>query len=163
MQRFNIVSKHCASIAVSAALGKLLVVFVDMYQVDSGQDASDEVSAPKMLFRMIVATLLFLVIISPRAFLKPIHFKTPAARYKNSNANGQTTSPNLPFEIDVKIWIYALVLLPLALIASIPYVLLPLSEVVAGHYGGAYYSVAPSMSEVAGLALSLWGLSCLSM
>jgi hypothetical protein len=163
MQKYSIVSMPCSAVVLSAAIGKLLAVFIDMYPARDEQNKEQRDSAgPRMLFEMAVASLLCLVIVAPRAFLKPIYVKATTRNKHALGQNGQAGS-SLPFDANLTIWIYALVLLPLALMASIPYLLLPLSEVIAGHYSGSYYSVAPSISEVAGLALSLWGLACLSM
>lgn len=160
MQKYRIISLPCSAITHSAAVGKLLAVFIDMYAFQDEQLAGRASAGSKMLFQMAIASLLTLAIVAPRAFLKPVYVKASA---RNKHAIGTKPGSIVPFDTDIKIWIYALVLLPLVLMTSIPYLLLPLSEVIAGHYSGMYYSVAPSMSEVAGLALSLWGLACLSM
>jgi hypothetical protein len=57
-----------------------------------------------------------------------------------------------------------MVILPASLLSAIPMVLTPLAMVASSHYeGGAYYKVAPPLSEMIGFALTLWGIASLSM
>jgi hypothetical protein len=102
--------------------------------------------------------------LAPRVFLGPVYVKTTTAgRYKRALGPSGKPISDVPANANRIIFVYALVVVPLTLVASVPIVLEPFAVVVSGHYGGAYYVSPPGPAEILGFAMSLWGLSCLSM
>jgi len=94
--------------------------------------------------------------------MNPIHIKKNT-RYKRNLSDGKPLG-TIPARANRTIFIYSLVILPLALLASISLVLTPLVMALSAHYGGgAYYSMAPPVSEMLGFSMTLWGISSLSM
>jgi hypothetical protein len=163
-QRYKIISQKSAILVLSFAMGKAIAIIMDASEMDNKirNQTKQERKAVELFLRSIVASLLFVVMLAPRAFLKPIHIKT-TVRYKRSVSNGKKVE-GIPAGAYRLIIVYSLVILPLTLIATIPYVLTPLVMALSAHYGGgAYYSMAPPLSEMIGFALTLWGISCLSL
>lgn len=163
-QRLRIVSKIACMVAVSLAIGKAIAVVIDANEVDGKlrSESREEQLAQRMLYRAIVGAFLLVVMMAPRALLDPIHLKTPS-RHKRSLADGKPMGA-IPITGLRNIMAYTLVILPASLMSSVPMVLTPLAMVFSSHYySGAYYKVAPPLSEMAGFALTLWGVASLSM
>jgi hypothetical protein len=163
-QRFKIISTKAAIVAVSLAIGKSLAVLIDANESDGRirTEVKLEHRATRLLFRAIVSAVLLVVMLAPKAFLAPIHIKT-SGRYKRSLADGKPVAAITPGTYRI-IMVYTLVILPITLLATIPYVFKPFVMAMSVHYGGgAYYSMAPPISEMIGCALALWGISALSM
>jgi hypothetical protein len=163
-QRFKIISSKSAIVSLSLVIGKTIAVIIDANETDGKvrSEAKHEHMAERLFYRSMAASLLLIVMMAPRALLTPIHIKS-TARYKRSLPDGKPLGsiPTGAFRIII---VYALVILPAALIATVPMVLTPLVMALSAHYGGgAYYKMAPPLSEMAGFALTLWGISCLSM
>ena len=163
-QRQKVVSAKAAVCSLSLAIGKAIATLIDANESDGKirSEAQQERQASRLFVRALVASMLFVMMLAPRAFLKPIHVKS-TARYKRSLADGKPVGSAEAGAQRVTL-IYAILLLPAALIVAVPYVLTPLVMSLSAHYGGgAYYSMLPPLSEMFGLALTLWGVSCLSM
>ena len=163
VQRYKIIGPKSGILVVSMAVGKAVAVFIDMHAIQTkGKDRNHD--AFNLLLRALVAMFTLCVLLCPRFFLKPVHVKSSiAARYKRSaGPNGKHVS-DTPGKADQIIMLYALLILPLTLVASMPLVLQPLIGTLSSHYGGPYYSIAPAASEIIGLGVSLWGLSLLLM
>jgi hypothetical protein len=163
--RMNVISSKSAVVTISMAVGKAVAVFIDVNEIDgkiSLSEARVEGKSERLFFRAMVASLLLVVMALPEAFLKPIHIKA-TARYKRHISNGKPLA-EIPSGAYRNIIIYALVILPTTLIATVPYVLTPLAKVLSAHYGGgAYYNMSPPLSSMIGVALALWGISNLTM
>lgn len=159
--RCKIVGPKSGILVVSMAVGKAMAVFIDINEV---QKRGGDHDAFSLLLRALVAMFTLSVLLGPRAFLKPIHIKSSTiAMYKrNLSPHGKPAS-DTPGKADQAIMAYALIILPITLVISIPLVLQPLLGSLSSHYGGAYYSLAPVASEVMGFSASLWGLSLLLM
>ena len=167
LQTYKLISSRSAVVAVSLAIGKALSVFIyastqDVWTQD--EEAGDDINAKsRVLFiRSLVAALMLIVMLAPRAFLEPVHVKTSTfGRHKRSL--GPSGKPDTPRNADRVIFVYALVVMPLTLMAAVPLVLSPLAMAISGYYRGAYYVSPPGPAEILGIAMSLWGLSCLFM
>jgi hypothetical protein len=156
MKRVRILYERTASIVISLALGKAVSIFIDSAERDSGGMIQDPTGSV-CLCRSIIAALLCLVMFAPRVFLPQVHLKT--FRHKRS-MNG---APGIPKNAIQTILVYAFVFLPASLLATIPYVLLPLVNVLSGNYRKeSYYNVKTPISEVIGATIALWGLACIS-
>jgi hypothetical protein len=160
LQRFKIIGPKSGILAVSTAVGKAVAVFIDINEVRKKGGNHDALA---LLLRALVAMCTLSVLLGPRAFLKPIYIKASSARYKGGVGQNGKLVPDTPGKADRTIMVYALLILPLTLVAAIPLVLQPLVGVLSGHYGGAYYALAPAASEIVGFGASLWGLSLLLM
>ena len=131
------------------------------------QDAVDALDAlllltERLFHRSVIASLLLCVMMAPRVVLTPIYIKS-SARYKRALSDGKPLAsiPKTAYQIIV---LYAFAILPAVLIVAVPMVLRPLIMTLSAHYGGgAYYRIAPPVSEMFGLGLTLWGIGCLSM
>lgn len=156
MQTYRLITSRSAVVSYSLSLGKAISIFIDM----SGETGA---SSSMLLLRSLVASLMLVVMIAPRVVLDPVHVKTTTGgRYKRSfGPNGKPVGAES--KSDRVIFMYTFVVLPLTLIASVPIVLTPFANAISGHYGGAYYASPPGLTEVLGFAMSLWGLSSLSM
>jgi hypothetical protein len=164
MQRLKIISAKASIVALSVAIAKAVVVVIDANESDGKfrTESKEEHLAQRMFYRILVASFLLIVMMAPRALLTPIHLKT-TARHKRSLADGKPIG-SIPHSAVRNIMVYTLVILPASLLSTVPMVLTPLVMALSSHYGGgAYYKVAPPLSEMAGFALSLWGLASLSM
>ena len=163
-QRLKIISAKSALVALALAIGKAISVVIDANESDGKirSEAKNQKIAQRLFSRSMIAAALLVVMMAPRALLKPIHIKS-TARYKRSLSDGKSLG-STPAGANRIILVYSLVILPLTLIASIPLVLTPFVMALSIHYGGgAYYSMAPPLSEMVGFALTLWGIACLSM
>jgi hypothetical protein len=163
-RRLKIVSKKAGIVAASLAIGKAIAVIIDANETDGKirTEAKEEELAQRMFYRALVGAFLLVVMMAPRAVLNPIHLKTPA-RHKRSLADGKPMGA-IPSTALRNIVAYTMVILPASLMSSVPMVLTPLVMVFSSHYyGGAYYKVAPPLSEMAGFALTLWGTASLAM
>ena len=160
MKRVRILQERSAVVVVSLAIGKAVAVFIDTAETESGGASKGDPSGTAVLLRALVASLLCAVMFAPRVFLQPVHVKSPAGRQRRSFSGG----PDLPKSAMRMIFLYAFVFLPITLIVTIPYVLFPLINVLAGIYRNeSYYSVSTPISELLGAAMCLWGLACISM
>jgi hypothetical protein len=164
LQRTKVISKKSWIVVLSIAIGKAVSVVIDINEHDGKvrSEAQHEILAQTLFYRAMVASLLLVVMMAPRVILKPVHIKS-SSRYKRSMSDGRPMGsiPKRAFQV---ISLYSLVILPLALTASIPMVLTPLTMTLSSHYGGgAYYNMAPPLSEMLGFALTLYGIACLSM
>jgi hypothetical protein len=155
LQHYKVISPRTAIPTLSLAAGKAIAVYIEMH---IGLKGSWDVQADafSLLVRALSATLLLFIILAPRAFLTPIHFKVSGTRHSMSD-HGMP----LPDGAYHTVILYGLVMLPLALIVSIPWVLRPLVGVLSGHFG-AYYATLPAASETFGWTCALWGLALLS-
>lgn len=159
MKRVKILSARSSWVIISLALGKAISLYIDDAEADA-TTVNERATGWEVFFRAIIASLLCIVMFAPRAFLEPVHLKT-ATRRRRAMGTGES---ELPSGAVRTIIIYAFGFLPSALFVSIPYVLFPLVGAISGNYGGDnYYSATPPISELVGSAISLWGLSCLSM
>lgn len=164
LQRTKVITKKYFVVVLSIAIGKAISVVIDRNEQDGKvrDEAHHQKMAQTMLYQTITASVLLVVMMIPRVLLKPIHIKS-SARYKRSISDGRQMGsiPKRAFQV---ILLYCLVILPLALTVSIPMVLTPLTMTLSSHYGGgAYYNVAPPLSEMFGFAVILWGIASLSM
>ena len=160
MQRYKLITSRSAVVSYSVAVGKAIAVYIDM----SGETGDDKsTSSAMLLLRSLVASFMMVVMLAPRVVLEPVHLKTTTGgRYKRSLGPSGRPS-DTESKADSVIFMYTIVILPLTLVASVPIVLTPFANAISGHYGGAYYVSPPSLTEVLGFAMSLWGLSSLSM
>ena len=163
LHRYKIITSQATVVSVSGAIGKAVAVYIDMnVSVVNGDDS--RASSGTLLLRSLVALLLFVIMLAPRVFLGPVYVKTTTAgRYKRALGPSGKPISDVPANANRIIFVYALVVVPLTLVASVPIVLEPFAVAVSGHYGGAYYVSPPGPAEILGFAMSLWGLSCLSM
>lgn len=163
-QRLKIVSKKAGIITASLAISKAIAVIIDVNEVDgkSRSEGKEEKLAQRMFYRAMVGALLLLVMMAPRALLDPIYLKI-STRHKRSISDGKQIGA-IPTAALRNILAYTMVILPASLMSSVPMVLTPLVMVFSSHYNeGAYYKAALPISEMAGFALSLWGIASLSM
>jgi hypothetical protein len=159
MKRVKIISSRTSWVIIALAMGKAVSLYIDEAEAD-GTALNERTTGWEVFLRAIIASLLCIVMFAPRAFLVPVHLKT-ATRRRRAMGTGESELPSGTVRTIV---IYAFFVLPIALVAAIPYVLFPLVGAVSGNYrGDNYYSATPPISELAGSAISLWGLSCLSM
>eukprot|EP00526_Cylindrotheca_closterium_P002121 CAMPEP_0113661046 /NCGR_PEP_ID=MMETSP0017_2-20120614/33222_1 /TAXON_ID=2856 /ORGANISM="Cylindrotheca closterium" /LENGTH=1070 /DNA_ID=CAMNT_0000575717 /DNA_START=51 /DNA_END=3263 /DNA_ORIENTATION=- /assembly_acc=CAM_ASM_000147 len=163
LRRTTVISKKSSVIVVSIAIGKAVAAFIDMNEQDSKvrNEVQQKALAHRAFYRSICASILCIVMLAPRAFLSRIYIKS-SSRYKRSISDGRQLGsvPKRAFQFVV---VYSLVVLPLALVSSVPMVLTPVTMVVSSHYeGGAYYAMAPPVSEMFGFAVALWGMACFS-
>lgn len=164
LRRTAVISKKSSVIILSIAIGKAVAAFIDMNEQDSKirSDEQQKSLAYRSFYRSICASALCAAMLAPRAFLSRIYIKN-SARYKRSISDGRQLGsvPKRAFQFVI---IYSLVVLPVALISSVQMVLTPMTMVVSSHYeGGAYYAMAPPVSEMFGFAVALWGMACFSM
>ena len=155
LQRCKIISAQTAIPILSVVAGKALAIFIDL-KLTKKPTGDNEEDAVSLLLRALAATLLLFTMMAPRAFLSPVHFKTSGARH---SVSGQAIP--LPAGVSRIIMAYGLFMLPLTLVACIPWILRPLVGVLSGHFG-AYYITSPAASETFGWVCSLWGLALLS-
>jgi hypothetical protein len=163
-QRLKIISTKASIVALSLSIAKAVSVVIDANESDGKirTEGKEEQLAQRVFFRTMVAAFLLIVMMAPRAILSPIHIKTPG-RHKRSLADGKPIG-SIPSTALRNIVIYTMVVLPASLLSAVPMVLTPLVMALSSHYGGgAYYKVAPPLSEMAGFALTLWGIASLSM
>lgn len=154
LHQYKIITPRTAVPILSVALGKAVAIFIDM-QLGKKALSDKQDPALSLLMRVVAAVLLLFTMMAPRAFLSPVHFKLSGSR----QGSGQGIS--LPTSVNRTIIAYGLFILPLTLIACIPWILQPLVGVLSGHFG-AYYVTNPAASETFGWVCSLWGLSLLS-
>jgi hypothetical protein len=147
------------------AIGKAVAAYIDMNIVIESNGGDSREYSKVLLLRSLVAAMLFVIMLAPRVFLRPVHVKTTtgAGRYKRALGPSGKPVSDVPTNANRIIFGYALIIVPLTLVASIPIVLEPFAVALSGHYGGAYYVSPPGPAEILGFAMSLWGLSCLSM
>lgn len=172
LYKFKLIKPQAAIVLLSGAIGKAVAVYIDMNTVDvvstekaSEAEENNSAAASLLLLRSLVATLLFVVLFAPRVFLTPVHVKTTTAgRYKRAlGPSGKPAPLDSATMANRMIFGYALLVVPLTLVSSVPIVLEPFAVAISGHYGGAYYVSPPGPAEIVGFAMSLWGLSTLSM
>lgn len=164
MQRLKIISSKSSIVALSLGIAKAIAVVIDASESDGKirTETKQEQLAHRMFYRTLVGSLLLVAMMAPRAILTPIHLKT-TTRHKRSLADGKPVA-SIPVSAVRNIMAYTLVILPASLLSTAPMVLTPLVMALSSHYGGgAYYKVAPPLSEMAGFALTLWGLASLFM
>jgi hypothetical protein len=164
-RQYLVISQTSTIITISLAMGKIVAIIIDASEGDNKfrTEHREEVLAQRLLFRALVASVLIVAMLAPRAMLSPIHIKnSTTARYKRTIADGRPLSsiPASSYRIMI---VYCLIILPVTLVASVPSVLSPLVMALSTHYnGGAYYRMAPPISEMIGFGLTLWGISSLS-
>jgi hypothetical protein len=166
-RRYNVISRGSNLSVLSLALGKAVALVIDASESDNKirTEQNEELRSRRLVYRALAASVLFLVILAPKALLMPIHVKnTNTARYRRSLADGKPQAAQIPSSAYRKIILYCIVILPGALIASVPLVLSPLVMALSTHYnGGAYYRMALPLSEMIGFVLCIWGIASLSM
>lgn len=163
-QRLKIISPKACIVALSLAIAKAISVVIDANESDGKirTEAKQEHLAQRLFYRTMMGSFLLIVMMAPRAILSPIHLKT-TARHKRSLADGKPIG-SIPSTAVRNVVVYTMVILPASLLSAVPMVLTPLVMALSSHYGGgAYYKVAPPLSEMAGFALTLWGIASLSM
>lgn len=162
-RRYLVISQASTIATISLVLGKVVAVIIDASEGDNKvrTEHREEVLAQRLLFRALVASAMIGVMVAPRALLNPIHIKN-SARYKRTLADGRPLS-SIPASSYRIMALYCLIVLPVTLVASVPSVLSPLVMALSTHYnGGAYYRMAPPVSEMIGFGLTLWGIASLS-
>ena len=162
--RLKTISYKSAIATSSIMIGKAIATLIDANEGDGRalEEAREEAKSQRLFFRAMVTSILLLAMLAPQSMIKPIHIKS-ATRYKRSISNGKPLA-EIPSSAYRMILIYSLIILPATLLAAIPFVLTPLAKALSSHYGGgAYYSMPPPLSEMAGVALALWGIATLSM
>jgi len=171
LKRVNSISTRASATVTALAIGKGVSIYIDAHQSAAAPASSldDEKAGFKVFLRSLVAALLALVMFAPRVFLEPVHVKTFSRR--SSKSTGRRGS-NIPTGSMRPALLYAFVFLPLALLVSVPYVLVPLAGVFADKFQDEYYSSSVMTStsplrwhlpELLGVSLALWGLACVSM
>jgi hypothetical protein len=153
LYRYKIISPQTAVPIASSSLGKAVAVFIDMKLGKQAVNGSEDPTM-SLLTRVLAATLLLFTTMAPRSFLSPVYFKT-------GSRGGMTAGIALPVGVNRTIMLYGLVMLPLTLVACIPWVISPLVGVLSGHFG-AYYVTNPAASETFGWICAIWGVSVLS-
>lgn len=162
MHNVKIITGRTFAIIVSLAIGKVVAVYVDAADVVRETKNGDETSGAEIFWRSILTAVLCTMMSYPRFLLKPVYVKT-AAKYRRSLVSGIGNTQLPPGSGRVAI-VYVFIILPLALLVSIPYVLIPLANAVKSDFRGtSYYDVKPPASEVMGFAMTLWGTSSLFM
>ena len=97
----------------------------------------------------------------PRVFLEPVRLKNSIRSRRTYNASSGATVP--PYAVRL-IGMYAFIVVPISLIATLPYVVLPFINAVRAQFTQtSYYLSSPPISELLGSAVALWGLSLISM
>ena len=166
-RRYCVISSVTNLSVISLALGKAIALVIDASESDNKirTEQNEEIRSRRLVYRAIAASVLFLVMLAPKALLEPIHIKNmTTARYKRSLADGKPQAAQISSSAYRTIIVYCMVILPGTLIASVPLVLSPLVMALSTHYnGGAYYRMAPPLSEMFGFGLCLWGVASLSM
>ena len=161
MQRVKIISGKTFGAVISLAIGKSVAIYIDTFNVEGV--TTEETSPGSLAFwRTLVTALLCLMMCYPRFVLKPVHVKTSAIyRRSLANASGNT---QLPPGASRTAMIYIFFILPLSLLISVQFVLIPFAHAIRSDFhGSSFYSVNPPVSEVIGFALALWGIASLSM
>jgi hypothetical protein len=156
LRRARVVQEQSSAVTVSLAVGKSIAVFINAAQEDAGTN-NDDPRGIDLMCRVLVASMLCAILFAPRAFMEPVHVKASSRR--------SATGPILPGGTLRVVFAYAFVFLPISLMATIPYVLLPLVKALIGSFrNDSYYNdVSPPISELIGAAISVWGLACVSM
>lgn len=158
MRHVRILRDRSSSVVISFAMGKAIAVFIDAAESESGT-ASTDTRGTAVLYRSFIATVLFAVVFAPRVFLEPVHIKG-SVRNRRSLKGG----PDLPNRAVRTVGLYAVLFLPVTLVATIPDVLFPFVNAAAGKFTiASYYGVSTPISELLGSAIALWGLALLSM
>ena len=161
LRRFKLVSKLTFLAALAFSMGKGVAIFIDASESDSKirAEGSEQRLTQRLLYRVLITSVLIFVMFVPSAVFKPIHTKS-GSRYRRNSSDGKS----IPSTAYRNTYLYSLLLLPLALIASVPSVLSPLVMALSTHYNlGSYYNMSLPLSETIGCALSLWGIATLHM
>lgn len=162
MRRFDLISKLMFLAALAFSLGKGIAVFIDASESDSKirLEGSEQRWTQRLLYRVLITSVLIFVMLVPSAVFKPLHMKS-RSRYGRNPSDGLSSISSTAYR---NISLYSFLLLPLALLASVPSVLSPLVMALSTHYNlGSYYNMALPFSETIGCALSLWGIATLYM
>lgn len=157
-KRIKVITKITFRASVAVALGKAIAVFIDASESDSKirSGHSEQYLTQRLLYRVLVTSTLIFVILAPSALLAPIHMK--------GGTRSRRADDKIPAAAYRNISLYSLLMLPLALLASVPSVLSPLVMALSVHYNmGSYYNMALPVSETLGCALALWGVATLYM
>jgi hypothetical protein len=158
MRNVRILHDRSSSVAISLALGKAIAVFVDAVNSEGAVNHADT-RGTDVLYRALVAALLCAVMIAPRVFLAPVHLKNSARNRRSLNGG-----PDLPTGASRFIGVYAFIFLPVALVATVPYVLFPFVNALTSKFAHAsYYGVSTPTTEYIGPIVSLWGIAMLAM
>ena len=158
MKQVKIIFDRTSGMVFSLALGKVVAVFIDLVETADGIQTNGTTVA----CRALLSSVLCLAIFAPRAFLEPVHVKTPGQQ-RRSLGKGARGGLLPPGSLRVAL-VYVFVFLPSAIVVATPYVLYPLANAIAGDLGGSnYYRVSPPINELLGSSIALWGLACLSM
>jgi hypothetical protein len=163
MRRFKLMSKITFLAALAFALGKGIAIFIDASESDGKVrgERNEQHFTQHLLYKVLMTSVLIFAMIVPSAVLEPIHTKS-GSRYRRNSSDGKLVS--IPSNAHRNISLYSLLLLPLALLASVSSVLSPLVMALSRHYNMvSYYKTAIPLSETVGCALSLWGLATLYM
>ena len=162
MHRIKIISGKSWGIISSLAIGKIVAIYVDSLNGSTGSKSKEPASGSGVFWRSLLTTALCIVLCCPRFLLKPIYVKT-SARYRRAIANGSGNTQLSPGTNRVAI-LYVFFILPIALVSSAQFVLVPLLKAIKSDFQGlAYYNLNPPASEVIGFALTLWGTASLFM
>ena len=159
-RRIDVISKVMFRAALALSLGKGIAIFIDASESDNKIRGvgSQQRLTQRLLYRVLVTSVLIFVVLAPSVVLKPIHTKSGSRGRRNPSDD------KIPSAAYRNISLYSLLILPLVLIASVPTVLSPLVMALSTHYNlGSYYNMALPISETIGCALTLWGVATLYM
>jgi hypothetical protein len=151
MKKIKVISPRMTGIALCGAVGKAI-----SFYIDAGQPST----ALEMFMRAIIASALCLVMFAPRVFLQPVHVKLATRRRISRQDSG--LFKDLPLGTMWSVFAFAFVLLPGALVVSVPYVLHPLASVLTEQFTDEYMITSP-IPELIGASIALWGLACVNM
>mmetsp|Transcript_6908 Transcript_6908/g.19352 ORF Transcript_6908/g.19352 Transcript_6908/m.19352 type:complete len:1330 (+) Transcript_6908:188-4177(+) len=161
MHRVKIIFGKTFGVVVSLAVGKAVAIYIDAVGLEEGTDDANS-TGKSVLLRTLVAGLLCLMMCYPRFVLTPVHVKTGAIyRRSLSNGRGNTQLPPGTGRIAMA---YVFAVLPVALLLSLQYVLMPFAHAIRSDFQGSpFYGMDSPISEVVGFALILWGVASLFM
>ena len=159
MSRMKIISPVSTCVAVSLSIGKGVAIYIDSCDEDTENEGSP---AYEVFLRSLMTSLLCVVLFAPRVFLKPVYLKT-AARYKRSLTDGGG-NVHIDSATMRTIFVYAFVFVPATLLVSVSTVIFPIVNTTMKNDSGiSLYGGKQPISEIVGITMALWGLSCLSM
>lgn len=164
MQYCKTVKPLSANVAISAAVGKAMSVFIDAHDENTSSEGYDKSDAVSIFFRCLSATLLLVLMFIPRVALNPVYVKSKFKRPPLAPIPGSGgIVDSLPRTARPMIILYCFIMLPGCLLVSVPSVIMPFIGACTNVYGGSYYDVSPPLSVILGYILSFWGLASLSM
>lgn len=149
MKRVRIMQGRNSAVVISLAVGKAVAIYVDGQETESGMSQTDP-RGTGVLCQALVGALLCAVMFAPRVFLEPVHVKNSIRQRRSLNGG-----PDLPPSA-MRTILYAFIFLPITLVASIPYALSPLVNVLTDSYRSAsFYTVSRPISELVGSSVCL--------